>query len=124
MKVLIVEDNPVLQRLYGRALEMTGHTIVTANDGDIAITTAANENPDIILMDVMMPTMNGIEALRQIKANDATKAIPVIMLSANDDGVVMQKALQSGASRFLVKSNVEPSDIIGYIDQTVANNKL
>lgn len=122
MKVLIVEDNPIIQRLYGRAIEHEGHTVIAVPDGSLALAAATVEQPDIVLMDIMMPTMNGIDALIQLKSDKSTKHIPVAMLSAYDDPALMQKALQSGANRFLVKSNVEPQDIVPYIQQTIASS--
>lgn len=120
MKILIIEDDPMLQRLYGRILAQAGHTVVNGTDGSQALDIALAENPDAVIMDVMMPVMNGIDALRLLKTNEATKAAPVIMLSANDDPILMQQALQLGASRFLVKSNVEPAQVIAFVDETVA----
>jgi CheY-like chemotaxis protein len=124
MKVLVIDDNPMIQRLYGRSLEAAGVTAVIGSDGSQAVTLATSELPDVILLDVMMPEMNGIEALKQLKTADETKHIPVIMLSANDDALVMQNALQNGAARYLVKSNIEPVDVIAMVEETARNAGL
>jgi CheY-like chemotaxis protein len=119
MKVLIVEDNPIIQRMYGRTLSELGYTVVTADNGLVAIDIALKEIPNVILMDVMMPQMNGIEALKAIKADDRIKNIPVLMLSAYDDAELMQQALTAGAKRYLLKSTIDPSEAANAIQQVL-----
>lgn len=119
MKILIVEDNEIMQRMYGRAMLDAGYVVVTSGDGQAALDLAAQEAPDIIMLDVMMPNMNGIQVLEALKANDATKAIPIIMLSANDDGNLMQKAMELGANHYLVKALLEPADVVKLVNDTL-----
>lgn len=121
MKVLIVEDNPSVQRMYGKALEFAGFTVVVANDGNVALEMAQREKPDVILMDVMMPVMNGLDALKLLKADDQAKTIPVIMLSAFEDDNLVIEAMSIGASRYLVKSNNEPKQIIDVIKEVTGS---
>ena len=99
MKILLVDDDPLMQRMYGRALDEAGFACTTVNNGADALAAVAAELPDIILMDVMMPRLNGIEALQALKADERTRHIPVIMLSAYDNPNLMQLALDAGAAR-------------------------
>jgi CheY-like chemotaxis protein len=122
MKILLVEDSPVIQRMYGRVLEESGFTVTKADDGKQAVELAVAQIPDIIMMDVMMPNMNGIEALEVLKSNEATKAIPVVMVSANEDDIIMQKAIQLGASRYLIKGINEPAEIIDLLNTVLAES--
>lgn len=118
MKILVVEDDQLIQRMYGRSLAQAGYTVVFANNGPEALDVATHERPDTILMDVMMPGMDGIEVLKELKANPATAPVPVIMLSANDDPELMQHALETGAVKYLTKSDVEPKQIVEFIGRT------
>ncbi len=122
MKILIVEDDPIIQRMYARTMENAGLAINLAADGASVQNIALAEHPDIVLMDLMLPLMNGIDALKTLKANEQTKTIPVIMLSAYDDPDLMQEALDAGASRYLTKDTLEPSQILILVQQTIAPN--
>lgn len=122
-KVLIVEDEPLVQRMYDRALSMAGLDVRLAKDGTIVFETILLNRPDIIILDVMMPNFNGLETLKELKKDRKTWSIPVIMLSANDNPEVIQQALSLGAERYLVKQNVEPQDIVNYINQAVEHKE-
>jgi two-component system cell cycle response regulator DivK len=80
--VLIVEDNPANMTLAVFLLESAGHTVVTATDAEAGLTLARAEQPNLILMDIQLPGMDGLEATRLLKQHDATRAIPVIALTA------------------------------------------
>lgn len=108
--VVYVEDNPVNFALVHRILESTGtYEVVRADDGPIGLTTIAEQRPDLVLLDLDLPTMHGLEVLRRLKADATLKDIPVIVITAS----VMQrerlKALEGGAAAFLEK----PFDISG-----------
>lgn len=115
-KLLLVEDNEFVQRMYGRAFKAANFDVTTATDGIMAVQMAQTTLPDIIIMDVMMPNMNGLDALKLIKNDDLTKNIPIIMLSAHDDESLMMQALNLGANRYLLKSSLEPEMIINIIN--------
>jgi len=122
MKVLIVDDNPSIQNMYSRMMQLSDIAAVVIGDGSLVLETALREKPDIILMDIMMPKMNGIEALRILKADEQAKAIPVIMLSAYEEDKLLLEAINTGAVRYLVKSNVEPKQVIEIIREVLANS--
>jgi two-component system, cell cycle response regulator DivK len=81
-KVLIVEDNPTNMTLAVFLLQSAGHTVLTATDAEAGLTLARNKQPDLILMDIQLPGMDGLEATALLKRDDATRAIPVIALTA------------------------------------------
>ena len=118
MKILLVDDDPLMQRMYGRALDEAGFACTTVNNGADALAAVAAELPDIILMDVMMPRLNGIEALQALKADERTRHIPVIMLSAYDNPNLMQLALDAGAARYLTKNSLEPKQVAAFAQTT------
>lgn len=81
-KILIVEDNPANMKLAVFLLESAGHTALSARDAEAGLTLARNEHPDLILMDIQLPGMDGLEAVALLKRDDATRVIPVIALTA------------------------------------------
>jgi len=80
--ILVVEDNPTNMKLAVLLLETAGHTVLTATDAEAGLTVAVHEQPHLILMDIQLPGMDGLEATAQLKRGDATRAIPVIALTA------------------------------------------
>jgi two-component system cell cycle response regulator DivK len=81
-RVLIIEDNPTNLKLATFLLQSVGHTVLSATDAEAGLTAARTEQPDLILMDVQLPGMNGLEATIQLKADAATRSIPVVALTA------------------------------------------
>ena len=81
-KVLIVEDNPANMKLAAFLLQSAGHTVLRATDAEVGLALARDEHPDLILMDIQLPGMDGLEATALLKRGDATRAIPVIALTA------------------------------------------
>ena len=81
-KVLIIEDNAANMKLATILLELAGHTVLSATDAEAGLTSARGEQPDLILMDIQLPGMDGLEATRLLKRDNATRAIPVIALTA------------------------------------------
>ena len=81
-RVLIVEDNPTNMALAVFLLQSVGHTVLSATDAEAGLTMARDEQPNLILMDIQLPGMDGLEAIALLKRDDATRAIPVIALTA------------------------------------------
>jgi CheY-like chemotaxis protein len=102
-KILLVEDNEMNRDMLSRRLERKGYQIVMAVDGGEGVAMATSENPDLILMDMSLPVLNGWEATRQIKANPATQAIPVIALTAHAMATDREKALEAGCEDYDTK---------------------
>jgi two-component system, cell cycle response regulator DivK len=115
MKILYVEDNDdnvyVVKNRLGRA----GYTVVVASDGEQGVAMAATENPDLILMDLRLPVLDGWEATRRLKASPETQRIPVIALSAHAMSGDREKALQAGCEDYETKP-IDFSRLRGKID--------
>ncbi len=122
-KVLLVEDDPAIQRLYDNLFRLEGYGVALLPDGNNVVDTAKHEKPDIILMDVMMPGRNGLDALKDLKAERHTKYIPVIMLSAYEEDDLLFQAMQAGANRYLVKSRLEPPEVVAIIKEVIAQQQ-
>ena len=114
MRILYVEDNDDNIFMLSRRLTRAGHTVVVATDGAAGVAMAASEQPDLILMDLTLPNIDGEEATRRIKADPATRSIPVIALTANAMPEDREKALAAGCDDFDTKP-VELPRLLGKI---------
>src|SRR5262245_6886130 len=103
MRILLAEDEPDIQFVTRIALEDEGHEVVTVDDGQAALATALTERFDVILLDVMMPRLDGLGTCRQLKADPRTKHIPVIFLTARSQQFEVQAGLHMGALGYIVK---------------------
>jgi DNA-binding response OmpR family regulator len=95
--VLVVEDDPVILELLSLNFSMEGFEVRTAEDGEVALAEVAAQHPDVIVMDIMMPKVTGLEAVARLKADDATAGIPIILLSAKAQSSDVQAGLDAGA---------------------------
>src|SRR3954453_16507853 len=102
-KILLVEDNEQNRDMLARRLQRKGHQVVTAADGERAVAMAGSESPDLILMDLNLPVLDGWLATRRIKDSDATRSIPVIALTAHAMSGDRQKALSAGCDDYDTK---------------------
>ena len=102
-RILLVEDNEMNRNMLTRRLERKGHQVIMAVDGRQAIDLAAAETPDLILMDMSLPVMDGWEATRRLKAGDATKRIPIIALTAHAMAEDERKAREIGCDDYDTK---------------------
>ena len=101
--VLIVDDSPTEQHVFCKALERHGFDTVVASDGEEAIAMAEQVQPEVIVMDVVMPGMNGFQATRRLSRNKATAAIPVVIVSSKGHETDRIWGLRQGAACYLVK---------------------
>lgn len=111
-KILLVEDNEMNRDMLSRRLIRSGYEVVIAVDGKQGVDMAASERPDLILMDMSLPVIDGWEATRQIKAKDATRRIPVIALTAHAMAGDRDKALEMGCDDYDTKP-VEMARLLG-----------
>ena len=111
-KVLIVEDNDMNLDMLSRRLQRKGYEIAVARDGQAGVDQAIAERPDLILMDMSLPVMDGWEATRLIKANEETRAIPVVALTAHAMESDREKAMAAGCDDFYTK----PIELPGLLD--------
>lgn len=119
-RVLAVDDEPHILKLVTFSLTSHGFEVIQATDGMSAITTAEKECPDLILMDVMMPLLNGYEACRRLKANPKTKHIPVIMLSAKSQLAEQTEGIDSGAQDYICKP-FTPKDLVEKVSSILSD---
>jgi twitching motility two-component system response regulator PilH len=120
-KILVVDDSPTDRQYMLETLAKRGYQVVTAENGEDAIVKAKAELPDLILMDVVMPGLNGYQATRQITRDDATKHIPVIMCTSKGAETDKIWGLRQGANDYLVKP-VDPTQLLAKIAQLSAAN--
>jgi CheY-like chemotaxis protein len=102
-KILLVEDNEMNRDMLSRRLQRKGYTVITAHDGEQGHLMAHSENPDIILMDISLPVMDGWEVTRLLKASDATRHIPIIALTAHALVTDRAKAFEIGCDDYDTK---------------------
>ena len=102
-KILIAEDERDIRELITYTLQFAGYEVVSAGDGEEAVQLTLLEKPDLVLLDVRMPRMNGYEACKAIKADEKTKGIPVVFLSAKGQDAEIQAGMQAGAVEYMVK---------------------
>jgi len=102
-KILVVDDEPYMLRFIQILLERDGYTMIRAGNGREAVEVAKRESPHLVIMDAMMPKMDGMTALRELKQDAATRSIPVIMLTANPHKFTREEAESLGATTFLTK---------------------
>jgi two-component system alkaline phosphatase synthesis response regulator PhoP len=118
-KILVVDDEPFMVRFIQLILERDGYVMLHAANGDEAIGLARREQPQVVIMDAMMPKMDGMTALRQLKQDAATQTIPVIMLTANPHQFTREEAQSSGATIFLTKP-FSPTQLLGELRRCMA----
>lgn len=117
-KILLVDDDPLLIRMYQKKLENDGYTVETADDGDVALRKVISFRPDIVLLDIMMPKVNGYEVLASLKKSHETNRIPVILLtnvgSSEQD---VERGMELGAVAYIVKAENRPSTVVSKVKE-------
>lgn len=121
VKILVIEDEKDIRQLLIFTLQYAGFDVLTGRDGKDAVRLADEEKPDVILMDVRMPRLNGYEACKMIKANEKTAHIPVIFLSAMGQDTEIDKGFEAGASDYLLKP-FTPTELIERVKLTLKEN--
>ncbi len=119
-RVLVAEDDRYLRRAAEARLRQQGFTVLTASDGEEALRVARTEKPDLILLDLIMPKMQGFEVLRALKEAETTAAIPVIVLSNLGQESDRAQCLQGGAVAYFVKANLSLHDLVRAVQTTLA----
>ncbi|HUD07337.1 MAG TPA: response regulator [Candidatus Saccharimonadales bacterium] len=118
-KILLVEDDNSLRGLYKTRLEAEGYIVAIAQDGEEALSIVTKENPDIIILDVMMPKISGFDTLEILRSRPETKGIKVIMMTALSQAQDKARATDLGANRYLVKSQVALEKFIETIKEVL-----
>ena len=122
-KILVVEDETFLVKIYAVKLKKEGYDVSIANDGEQAVKMAEELRPDLILLDLILPKMNGFEALERMRAAAVNKETPVIVLSNLGQEEDIKRAEALGADDYLVKANFSIQDIVAKIRETLDKRK-
>ncbi len=117
-RILVVDDESDVVLIIKTTLQAEGYDVASATNGRDALDEAFETRPDLIVLDVMMPGMTGFEVLRQLKANETTATVPVLMLTGVSDKKKIQEALESGIDYYLVKP-FDFDDLLGKIKQAL-----
>lgn len=115
IKVLLIEDNYLLRELYIRVIHKAGFEALAAIDGEEGLKLASEQNPALILLDIMIPKLNGIEVLKRLKENSTTASIPVYLLTNLGQETIITQALDIGAEKYLLKTNTPPHKLVELI---------
>jgi DNA-binding response OmpR family regulator len=118
-KILIVEDDLFLRRLCQKKLEKEGFEVILAEDGREGIKQAKKTSPDLILLDIILPNIDGFEVLKILKDEVSTKLIPIILLSNLGQKEDINKGLALGASDYLIKAHFSPQEIVDKIKEVL-----
>lgn len=119
VRILIVEDDPLMQRMYQKAFAFDGYEVSVAGDGAEGLEKVRSIKPTIVLLDVMMPKLNGLEVLEKMKADPDIKKIPVVMLTNLAGSADAEKALTLGAVKYIVKSEQEPKAVVAIVKEII-----
>ena len=111
-KILLVEDDPFISEMYTTKFEKQGYDCEIAMTGKDGLAKAKEWMPDIMLLDIMLPKMSGIEVLRALKENELTKKIPVLLLTNLGEETIIKEGFELGADGYLLKVSYTPSQVV------------
>jgi DNA-binding response OmpR family regulator len=120
ISILIVEDDVFLADLYKTKFNLEGFDVSAAYDGEKGLTLAKKKNPDVILLDLVLPKLSGFAVLDKLKGDKKTKDIPVILLTNLSQKADVDKGLKLGAVDYLIKAHFMPSEVVGKIKELAA----
>lgn len=110
--VLLVDDDPLILQTYQTEFELSGFEVIKASDGQNAIRMAKENKPSVILLDILMPVMSGLEVLKKLKEDSEISEIPVFTLTNIGQEEAIQEALDSGAADFILKYRFSPAEVV------------
>ncbi len=116
--ILLVDDDPVVHWVLAQYLGRAGYETLTAKNGREAVETARRELPQLVILDVRMDEVDGLTALKELKQSETTRAIPVVMMTANADRLTKLESQALGAEVFLTKP-FRPSDLVGQVQRLI-----
>ena len=118
-RVLLVDDNPVVMAVYRSGLAMAGFTVDTATDGAMALAQAAATTPDVIVLDLMLPVVDGFEVLRRVRADPTLAQVPVIVFSNSYTSDRTSELWAAGATQVLAKAMMTPKKLVDVLKTAV-----
>jgi CheY-like chemotaxis protein len=118
-KVLFIEDDGDQIVLYGKKFGMEGFEFMSAIDGPAGIAAAKEKKPDLIFLDILLPGENGLEVLKKLKKDPATKPIPTVLFTNLSDKISRKKSKEMGAAGYFVKTDISLNDLVGWAKEHV-----
>ncbi|MFH0969187.1 MAG: response regulator, partial [Patescibacteria group bacterium] len=122
-KILLVEDDLFILNMYKEKIEKKNFKVECAEDGISALEIARESIPDAILLDVVMPLMDGFETLQAIKKDEKLRGIPIILLTNLGQREDVEKGLKMGAADYIIKAHFTPSEVVDKINSVIENNQ-
>lgn len=123
-KILLIEDDGLMSRMYGRLFTYEGYDIEIAADGEAGFVKAKEFQPDLILLDVMMPRMNGLELIQKLKEDERTRHIMVVLLTNLGIQEKLDEAMRMGAIGCIIKSNHSPEEVVKMVEEFISKKSL
>jgi len=121
-KILFIEDEAAVQKTLGESLRKAGYEVQSALDGELGLALAKKGEADLILLDIMLPKLSGLEILERIKQDEKIKDIPVIILTNLENIAEVERAVELGAKTYLVKSNYGLEEVVEKIKKVLNGN--
>lgn len=122
-RLMLVEDEDSIRDLYKRQLEIAGFTVEAFPNGQTALAAVSQNVYDLILLDIMLPDVNGLQILKEVKGNDRTKGTPVLMLTNLGQDITIKEGFTLGAEGYLIKASYTPDQIIEEINNILAKKQ-
>ena len=121
-KILLIEDDAFLSEIYSAKLQEAGFEVSVAGDGSLGLRKINEENPDLLMLDIVMPNMDGFELLQTIKSNPETKNIPVIILSNLGEQEDVERGLELGAEAYIIKAHHTPTEVVAKVKEILKSS--
>lgn len=119
-KILIIEDDIVLSRMYQKKFERDGYQVIAAYSGGEGLVAASREKPDCILLDIMMPAMDGFTVIRNLKQDEATRNIPIVILTnLGTSEIFIEEAKRLGVKDYLIKYKTSAKDVVAVVEKAI-----
>lgn len=122
IKILLIEDDVFLAKMYKIKLDLDGFDVIHSENGEKGLVLASSKNPNIILLDIILPKMDGYQVLKQLKKAEETKNIPVILLTNLGQKEDIDKGLALGANDYLIKAYFTPAEVVNKIKKVLKSN--
>ncbi len=124
MHILLVEDDPNILDMYKSTLEQNGYSVYTASDGEMAVKQALDKRPDLLLLDLGIPKLNGLQVMEKVREDEWGKKVPIIILTNfNPDDKILNAVVKGNPTYYLIKSDVTPEGIVLKIQEVFKENK-
>lgn len=121
--ILIIDDNPYIIKLIGMYLEKAGFEVITAEDGVQGLARSQEDDPDLIITDIMMPNLDGIELCEKIRSDSRNPMVPLIFLTAVDSEISMQRGFRAGADQYLVKAGINTEVLLAMVKKLLGRSE-